>query len=68
MQNVTIDLSLDIVRETLIALRDRQFEVGKSLSSSDEVVREIARRQLGRIEGAIGGIEDALEAATGIRA
>lgn len=68
-RNICVDLSLGLVQETLIALRDREFALLKELhTAQDPVILEIIRRQLGRLCGAINGLEDAVEGATGYRA
>lgn len=65
--NIALDIDLELLQETLIALRDREHALLKEAGRPD-VVGTIARRQLGRVIGAIAGIEDALQAATGARA
>jgi hypothetical protein len=67
--NITVDLTVELLQETLIALRDRKYTLRAERNATNEpVVREIAQRQLSRVVGAIAGIEDALEFATGKRA
>lgn len=65
MQNITVDLSPDLIHETLIALRERQHMLTLELLNGDTLaaVKDIARRQLSRVVGAIAGLEDALEGA-----
>ena len=64
--NVTVDLDLELLHETLIALRDREHALRVELCRPDvqRVVVEITRRQLSRLWGAIAGIEDAINGAT----
>ena len=65
MDNITVDLSTDMIHETLIALAQREFMLQRELANPGTlaVVREIARRQLSRVVGAIAGLEDALDGA-----
>ena len=66
---VTVDLTVELLQETLIALRDREYSLSKEYAASmDPAVREIIRRQIARVVGCSAGIVDALEAATGVPA
>ena len=66
--HVSVDLTVELLQETLIALRDREHTLRQDGWNVNAVVREIARQQLSRVVGCIAGIEDALEGATGLRA
>lgn len=63
--NVTVDLTVELLQETMLALVDREYELRREANgNADPAIREIARRQLARVVGAICGIEDAIEGAT----
>jgi hypothetical protein len=62
--NITIDLDFDIVLETMIALNDRKHSLMMEIQPErDAIVIEIIRRQLSRVEGAMAGLQDAIEGA-----
>jgi hypothetical protein len=62
--NVSVDLTVELLQETMLALVDREYELRREANgNADPAIREIARRQLARVVGAICGIEDAIEGA-----
>lgn len=59
--DITITLDADVARETLIALRDRRYELSQQASKHEaEIVRVIAQRQLQRVLDAGCAIANAL--------
>jgi hypothetical protein len=60
--DITLTLDADLLHETLIALRNRRHNLTADLAKGQSrIIDSITQRQLYRLDGAIMGIENALQ-------